>query len=57
MRATQRGFNCHRWVKFVHDNRLQKDHICIFELMKGARMTTMVVHVLRKVDGRFVMVA
>jgi len=52
-----RGFNCHRWVKFVRDNRLRKDYICIFELMKGTRMTTMVVHVLRKVDGRFVMVA
>ncbi|TKW29347.1 hypothetical protein SEVIR_3G389900v4 [Setaria viridis] len=52
-----RGFNCCRWIKFVGDNRLRKDHICIFELMKGARRTTMVVHVLRKVDGRFVLVA
>ncbi|PUZ67696.1 hypothetical protein GQ55_3G455700 [Panicum hallii var. hallii] len=52
-----RGFNCRRWVKFIRDNRLRKDHICIFELMKGARMTTMVVHVLRKVNGRLVLVA
>ncbi|XP_022680614.1 B3 domain-containing protein Os12g0592300-like [Setaria italica] len=52
-----RGFNCCRWIKFVGDNRLRKDHICIFELMKGGRRTTMVVHVLRKVDGRFVLVA
>lgn len=52
-----RGFNCRRWVKFVHDNRLRKDHICVFELMKGAKRTTMVVHVLRKVDGRLVLVA
>jgi hypothetical protein len=52
-----RGFNCRRWVKFVHENRLRKDHICVFELMKGAKRTTMVVHVLRKVDGRLVLVA
>ncbi|KAF8692267.1 hypothetical protein HU200_039874 [Digitaria exilis] len=53
--GTTRGFNCCRWIKFIRDNRLRKDHICIFELMKGARRTTMVVHVLRKVDGRFVL--
>jgi hypothetical protein len=47
----------HASHKFIRDNRLRKDHICIFELMKGARMTTMVVHVLRKVDGRLVLVA
>ncbi|CAN6356791.1 unnamed protein product [Urochloa humidicola] len=54
--SSARGFNCRRWIKFIGDNRLRKDHICIFELMKGARRTTMVVHVLKKVDGRFVLV-
>ncbi|CAL4891299.1 unnamed protein product [Urochloa decumbens] len=55
--SSARGFNCRRWIKFIGDNRLHKDHICVFELMKGARRTTMVVHVLRKVDGGFVLVA
>lgn len=54
--STRRGFNCRRWVKFVSDNRLQKDYVCIFELKKGARKKTMVVHVIRKVNGRFVLV-
>ncbi|TVU49354.1 hypothetical protein EJB05_00662, partial [Eragrostis curvula] len=53
-RAT-RGFHCRRWIKFVQDNGLRKDFICIFELMKGAKRTTMVVHVARKVNGRFIM--
>ncbi|TVU49364.1 hypothetical protein EJB05_00672, partial [Eragrostis curvula] len=52
-RAT-RGFHCRRWIKFVQDNGLRKDFICIFELMKGAKRTTMVVHVVRKVNGRFI---
>ncbi|KAK3140119.1 hypothetical protein QOZ80_5AG0396250 [Eleusine coracana subsp. coracana] len=45
------GFNCRRWVKFVSDNRLHKDDVCIFELKKCARRKTMVVHVIRKVNG------
>ncbi|ONM01707.1 B3 domain-containing protein [Zea mays] len=52
-----RGFNCRRWVKFVRENRLRKDHVCVFELIKGATRTTMLVHVLRKADGRLALVA
>ncbi|GJN35352.1 hypothetical protein PR202_gb24112 [Eleusine coracana subsp. coracana] len=54
--SSARGFNCRRWVKFVSDNRLHRDDVCIFELKKGARRETMVVHVIRKVNGRFVLV-
>ncbi|KAL6622543.1 hypothetical protein ACP70R_032422 [Stipagrostis hirtigluma subsp. patula] len=50
-----RGFNCRRWVKFVCDNGLRRDYICIFELMKGAKKTTMVVHIIKNVDGRLVL--
>lgn len=50
-----RGFNCHSWIKFLRDNKLRAGHICIFELMKGARRATMTVHVIGKVHGRFVL--
>jgi hypothetical protein len=54
--SATRGFNCRRWVKFVSDNRLRKDDVCVFELIKkGARRKAMVVHVVRKVGGRFVL--
>uniref|UniRef100_A0A0D9Y112 TF-B3 domain-containing protein n=1 Tax=Leersia perrieri TaxID=77586 RepID=A0A0D9Y112_9ORYZ len=47
-----RGFICHRWFKFIRENRLQDGYICIFELMKGAKRVTMTVHVIGKVDNR-----
>ncbi|KAM3272367.1 hypothetical protein ACQJBY_042485 [Aegilops geniculata] len=47
-----RGFCNSPWTKFVHDNKLREGHICVFELIKGARKATMIVHVFRKVDGR-----
>ncbi|KAL6847031.1 hypothetical protein ACP4OV_022884 [Aristida adscensionis] len=50
-----RGFNCRRWVKFVCDNGLRKDYICVFELIKGAKKSTMIVHIIKKVGGRFVL--
>ncbi|XP_048527459.1 B3 domain-containing protein Os12g0592300-like [Triticum urartu] len=50
-----RGFNSRRWNKFVRDNMLREGYVCIFELMKGARKATMTVHVLRKVDDKFVL--
>ncbi|KAI4987084.1 hypothetical protein ZWY2020_019884 [Hordeum vulgare] len=53
--SVTRGFNCRRWSKFVHDNRLREGYVCVFELMKGAGKATMTVHVLRKVDGKFVL--
>lgn len=53
--SVTRGFNCRRWSKFVSDNRLREGYVCVFELMKGARKATMTVHVLRKVDGKFVL--
>uniref|UniRef100_A0A0E0MP58 TF-B3 domain-containing protein n=1 Tax=Oryza punctata TaxID=4537 RepID=A0A0E0MP58_ORYPU len=52
---TTRGFNCHRWTKFIRENRLREGHVCIFELMKGARRPTMTVHVIGKADNRFVL--
>uniref|UniRef100_I1R7K0 TF-B3 domain-containing protein n=1 Tax=Oryza glaberrima TaxID=4538 RepID=I1R7K0_ORYGL len=53
--STTRGFNCQRWIKFIRENRLREGYICIFELMKGARRVTMTVHVIGKVDDRFVL--
>ncbi|XP_037437707.1 B3 domain-containing protein Os12g0592300-like [Triticum dicoccoides] len=53
--SVTRGFNCRRWSKFVRDNRLREGYVCVFELMKGARKATMTVHVLRKADGKFVL--
>ncbi|XP_048528448.1 B3 domain-containing protein Os12g0592300-like [Triticum urartu] len=53
--SVTRGFNCRRWSKFVRDNRLREGYVCVFELMKGARKATMTVHVLRKVDDKFVL--
>uniref|UniRef100_J3NEL9 TF-B3 domain-containing protein n=1 Tax=Oryza brachyantha TaxID=4533 RepID=J3NEL9_ORYBR len=53
--STNRGFNCHRWIKFMRENRLREGYICIFELMKGARRVTMTVHVIGKVGNRFVL--
>uniref|UniRef100_A0A0A9E2X8 TF-B3 domain-containing protein n=1 Tax=Arundo donax TaxID=35708 RepID=A0A0A9E2X8_ARUDO len=54
--SSTRGFNCRHWIKFVRDNRLHKGYICVFELMKGAKKTAMAVHVIKKVDGMFVLV-
>ncbi|CAM0876778.1 unnamed protein product [Alopecurus aequalis] len=53
--SVTRGFNGGRWAKFVHDNGLREGYVCIFELMEGARKATMTVHVVRKVDDRFVL--
>ncbi|KQJ86030.1 B3 domain-containing protein Os12g0592300 [Brachypodium distachyon] len=56
--SSTRGFNCQRWVKFVRDNKLREGYICIFELLKGTRKATtatMMIHVIRKVDDRFVL--
>uniref|UniRef100_A0ACD5XH20 Uncharacterized protein n=1 Tax=Avena sativa TaxID=4498 RepID=A0ACD5XH20_AVESA len=63
--SSKRGFNCRRWVRFVRDNGLREDDVCVFELIKGAKTKdktarpteTMAVHVARrKKDGRFVTV-
>uniref|UniRef100_A0A0E0FDM5 TF-B3 domain-containing protein n=1 Tax=Oryza meridionalis TaxID=40149 RepID=A0A0E0FDM5_9ORYZ len=54
---TTRGFNCHRWIKFIRENRLREGNVCIFELMKGARRPTMTVHVICKADNRFVLLS
>ncbi|KAF8733313.1 hypothetical protein HU200_014917 [Digitaria exilis] len=50
------GVRNYNFSMFVQDNRLRQGDICVFELMKGARRVTMTVHVIRKVDGRFVLV-
>lgn len=50
-----RGFTCGNWTKFIRDNKLRKFDVCIFELIKGVSKVTMMVHVFRKVDGRFVL--
>ncbi|XP_062204609.1 B3 domain-containing protein Os12g0592300-like [Phragmites australis] len=42
--------------KFVSENKLREGDICVFELMKGSRRVMMTVHVIRKVDDRFVLV-
>uniref|UniRef100_A0A0E0FDN0 TF-B3 domain-containing protein n=1 Tax=Oryza meridionalis TaxID=40149 RepID=A0A0E0FDN0_9ORYZ len=52
---TTRGFNCHRWFKFIDENRLREGYVCIFELMKGAKRPTMTVHVIGKIDNQFVL--
>jgi len=43
--------------KFVRENKLREGDICVFELMKGKRRVTMSVHVIKKVNDRFVLVA
>ncbi|CAM0954021.1 unnamed protein product [Alopecurus aequalis] len=53
--TVNRGFNGSRWVKFVRDNGLREGDVCVFELIKGARKATMMVHVTRKVDSQFVL--
>lgn len=35
------------WRKFVRDNRLQVQDICLFELMTNQRRLTMMVHIIR----------
>ncbi|XP_047050297.1 B3 domain-containing protein LOC_Os12g40080-like [Lolium rigidum] len=55
-RYTRGGFTCTRWNKFIRDNKLRKGDVCVFELLKGMSKVTMMVHVSRKVDGRFVLV-
>ncbi|XP_044395353.1 B3 domain-containing protein_Os12g40080 isoform X4 [Triticum aestivum] len=49
------GFSYRSWTKFVSDNGLQEGHVCVFELMKGVCEATMMVHVFRKFNGRFVL--
>ena len=51
--SVTRGFNGGRWAKFVRDNGLCEGYVCIFELMRGARKVTMMVHVVRKAGERF----
>ncbi|KAL6622541.1 hypothetical protein ACP70R_032420 [Stipagrostis hirtigluma subsp. patula] len=41
---------------FVRENKLREGDISIFELMKRAKNVTMTVHVVRKVNSRFVLV-
>lgn len=55
-RSTRGGFTCTRWNKFIRDNKLREGDVCVFELLKGMSKVTMMVHVSRKVDGRFVLV-
>uniref|UniRef100_A0A0A9DAN4 TF-B3 domain-containing protein n=1 Tax=Arundo donax TaxID=35708 RepID=A0A0A9DAN4_ARUDO len=44
------------FFKFARENKLREDDICVFELMKHAKRVTVTVHVIRKVEGRFVLV-
>uniref|UniRef100_A0ACD5YJM4 Uncharacterized protein n=1 Tax=Avena sativa TaxID=4498 RepID=A0ACD5YJM4_AVESA len=53
--GSKRGFTCMRWTKFIRDNNLREGDVCTFELLKGISKVTMMVHVSRKVDGRFVL--
>jgi hypothetical protein len=39
----------------VRENKLREGDICVFELMKGAKRVTMSVHVIKKVENRFVL--
>ncbi|CAN6348279.1 unnamed protein product [Urochloa humidicola] len=48
-----RSFQNLAFFKFVHDNKLREDDICVFELMKGKRRVTMTIHVIRKANGQF----
>lgn len=36
------------WRKFVTDNKLKPDHICLFNLRKNTETLTMDVHIIRK---------
>uniref|UniRef100_A0A0D9Y108 TF-B3 domain-containing protein n=1 Tax=Leersia perrieri TaxID=77586 RepID=A0A0D9Y108_9ORYZ len=36
------------WRKFVRDNKLEIDDICLFQLMKDEEQVTMMVHIIRK---------
>ncbi|CAN6338775.1 unnamed protein product [Urochloa humidicola] len=51
-----RSFENLAFFKFVHDNKLREGDICVFELMKGKRRVTMTVHVIKKANGRFILV-
>ncbi|KAL6622540.1 hypothetical protein ACP70R_032419 [Stipagrostis hirtigluma subsp. patula] len=51
-----RGIKNYLFSKFVTENKLREGDICVFELMKGARRVTMTVHIIRKVDGQFLLV-
>ncbi|TVU49362.1 hypothetical protein EJB05_00670, partial [Eragrostis curvula] len=50
------GIRNYNFFKFVRENKLREGDICAFELMKGARRTTMTVHAIRKVDEKFTLV-
>ncbi|KAJ1266126.1 hypothetical protein BS78_08G127100 [Paspalum vaginatum] len=41
---------------FVRENKLCKGDICVFELMKGKRRVTMIVHVIRKANDQFILI-
>ena len=51
------GFGCRRLVKFASDNKLRAGDLCVFELIKSMSKVTMMVHVFRKVDGRFILLS
>lgn len=36
------------WKKFVNDNKLQDDDMCLFELLKNEQVLTMNVHIIRR---------
>ncbi|XP_021302017.1 B3 domain-containing protein Os12g0592300 isoform X4 [Sorghum bicolor] len=50
-----RSLKSYHWSKFVRENKLREGDICVFELMKGAKRVTMSVHVIKKVENRFVL--
>ena len=53
--SSSMGFTGRNWTKFVRDNKLHEGDVCVFELLKGMSKVIMMVHVCRKVDGRFVL--
>ncbi|KAF8733320.1 hypothetical protein HU200_014924 [Digitaria exilis] len=53
---SMRSFRNLAFFRFVCDNKLREGDVCVFELMKGKMNVTMTVHVIRKADGRFVLV-
>ncbi|KAL6622542.1 hypothetical protein ACP70R_032421 [Stipagrostis hirtigluma subsp. patula] len=51
-----RCFQNLKLFKFMRENKIREGDVCLFELMKDAKKVTMTVHVIRKVDGQFVLV-
>uniref|UniRef100_A0A8I6WYN0 TF-B3 domain-containing protein n=1 Tax=Hordeum vulgare subsp. vulgare TaxID=112509 RepID=A0A8I6WYN0_HORVV len=50
-----RGFCGRGWRDFARDNGLLAHDVCVFEFMEGARRPAANVHLLRRLQGRFVL--